>query len=111
MSKKFERGIFVQIYKVVGLNSFNFTNDKGDQVIGSTYHLLSAVPSSSDNFSGYSVEKQSVFGDRLDSWVRSGAYIPGIGSYVLLLYTKNKAFDGFIDAVSVGLFTPPEDEE
>lgn len=111
ISKKFERGVFVQIYKVVGVNSYDFDNPKGDHVSGSTYHLLSLVPSSSERFSGYAVEKQSVFSDKLDGWARAGSYIPVVGSIVMPIYSKSGTLDSFIDPVAVGIFTPSDDKE
>lgn len=102
--KKVRGYFFVKIYKVVGVNSYDFDNSKGEHVAGVTYHLLGLSPSSSDRFSGVEVEKVSVFSSKQSAWLKSGAFLPQLGDAVLPLYAKNGSLESFIDPIAVGLY-------
>lgn len=92
----------MKIYKVVGISHFDFTNDKGNQVEGSTYHLCSLEPEDSDRLEGHEVTTVTVMASRYDSWERAGTYVPVVGDKVLPLYTKKGSFESFFDLSLIG---------
>lgn len=101
-TKKTKEGIFVQIYKVVGISNYSFTNSSGEVVAGYTYHLLSTVEEKTDNFTGFQVATEPALMYKVNAWRESGSLVPKVGDLVLPLYSRKGKLESFVNPDVLG---------
>lgn len=87
----------MQLYQVVGRSNYSFTNAKGEVIDGYTYHLVSTVDETTDNFVGRRVASEAALKSKVDGWARAGSFVPKLGDVVLVVYSRNGKLDSFMD--------------
>lgn len=85
----------MDVVKVIGIASYSFKAQDGNQIEGFKYHCTAPAPTNNPNFVGQQVLCLSVSLAARNQWLNTGLFVPNVGDECMVFYNRYGKVDQF----------------